>query len=628
VDLSVLAQNLPKLGAIAGAFGGTHASSAGALAGIGDWQHDQNQRAYEGVKSAADQLEKIDPENWGEAAHEEAMRQRMNLLNPKTIAKIYSNPNAADKILQTAWQSVHAASGRPVDSASQQVDKNAAAGSIPAFQQQQQQAPSMSALGSSMGSAGMPGGAGGGLAMLGNAVGAASGQIGAAGQQAAQSTLAQPPQAMKYGMLSPGERAMRSLAQFRAFQQMQQGSAAESGDGSGSGSGAAPGGTAPGGMGTGGGMTMMPKFGGKAGMTVGMHVDRTTPQLVDIGDGHGPQPGFFDRNAYYLASNPTVPVFPKAVYPISAPAAVTTAGGPTGEQTQFVPRTPGATPLAKPVKQIDETVTRNGVVTKQFVNPITGAVSAPHATGTTPNRDLAAAGYGLRVAANIRAEDAQAIRQANFDYTMSGTTVDVDGSITGVKGARFTPAGTPIDEKGNPVSKAGFSQTKAPAAVLTRARVAGDSRDLADRILQHVSDPALQDKFGPIEGNTLEWAVRHGLIGDADIKGLQMELASLESMNPAVHNMRNFAVAKDIADKLGDMGQPFGNFKSGVKTLRDFYAAVAASATKPVVRAAPAPPKVRAPTAPGAPPAANPPASSNMQTLQQIQQLLGGGGKP
>src|ERR1041385_100101 len=128
-DLSARAQNLPQLGSLAGALfgGGSNASKAGMLAGLGDMQHERNQRAYEGIKAFADQLEKIgaDTENWNEGARTAAMQERLNLLSPKTISKIYSNPNAADKMLSQAWENVRQGSMRPEPD--QQIEKNAAA---------------------------------------------------------------------------------------------------------------------------------------------------------------------------------------------------------------------------------------------------------------------------------------------------------------------------------------------------------------------------------------------------------------------------------------------------------------------------------------------------------------------
>lgn len=610
MDLSVLAQNLPKLASIAGAFGGgSHASTAGVLAGLGDYQHAQNERAYQGVKQFADELEKITPEQWGEQAHEAAMQERLNLLNPKTIAKIYSNPGAADKLMQTAWQNVHAATARPADGGAQQIDKNAAAGSIPAFQQQRAAAPAMSVLGSSMASAPLPGGMGGGLAALGNAVGLGSGQAAEAGQQKAEATAAAPNGPMKYGMLSPGEQAVRRASALKPMMQMY----GAAGAGGGIGGGAMSGGVMP-----------MIGFDGKGNPTMHMRVDSTRPLMLDLGDGGPLVPGYYDQAAQqYVRSDTRQSVNPANYYSADRPISMTEAGGPTGSQKRIVSRNQsiGKT-FAQPVPLTDESITNNGTVTKFGRNRLTGKNTAPYATGTTANRDIAEAGLGLRQQANERANQSTARQNAAFDYTYGGWTTDVTGNITGVKGTQFTPAGTPVDASGEPISKVGFAQTKAPAAVQTRARVSGDARDQADRMLKYLNDnPKLRDEFGPLEGRTMQWLVSKGIISGADIKGLQMQMASMESMNPAVHQMRNFAVAKDIADRLGDMGQPYENFKAGVQTLRDFYDQVAKSGVRPVVPTAKSPRTARPPS--NAAPTAAP--SANAQTLQAIQKLISGG---
>jgi hypothetical protein len=570
MDLSALASNLgpiaQQLAPIAGALaGGSAASKAGSLAAIGDYHHEQNQRTYENVKQYADMLEKIgmDPENWSEEARNQAMQERMNLLSPKTVAKIYSNPGSADKLMSQSWENIRQASARPVDTQAQTIEKNAAAGRIPALQKTGEEAggvgPSMAAAGGALGAlGGNPA-----FGLLGPAIGNAVGTQAAASTAQNQQTLQQPPQGVAYGPLSPGEKATRAYAAIKPFMT---------------------------GEGGGGAYPVVGVHGGKASVSILPRPEQSVP-FTDQSDPSG-RIVMAHRNRYdpsgVWRGPDEQPLGPNWVQTGSYGTRVLTTEGATGPQNTVAPKlATGNTP--KPVKLTDETVTKNGIVIKQGWNPYTNEVSAAHAYGTTPNRDMIEKNYGLRAAANLRAEDTLALRKANFDYNMSGTTVDVDGSITGVKGTRFTPAGTPIDVDGNPISKFGWAMTKTPAAVQTRARVAMDARDLGDRILQHISDPALKDKFGVLEGNTLEWAVNHGIIGDADIKALQLQLKSLDSMNPAVHQMRNFEVVKDIAGKLGDMGQPFGNFQAGVQTLRDFYAQVATSATKPVVPTAKSP---------------------------------------
>jgi len=618
VDLSVLAQNLPKLASIAGAFGGgSHASTAGVLAGLGDYQHQQNERAYQGVKSFADELEKITPDTWGEQAHEAAMQERLNLLNPKTIAKIYSNPGAADKLMQQAWQNVHAATARPNDGGAQQIDKNAAAGAIPAFQQQQRSAPAMSVLGSSASAAPMPGGMGGSMSQLGNLMGQASSQLGQSGERQANATIAAPPVPMRYGMLTPGEKAMRTYQSMQPFTQGQNGGGAGGGGGGGA-------------AGEGWKMTMGP-HGAQwtqiaPSYSVELHHLRDATGREYMGnvmvDHHGGP--LLDANTRQpLASMGVTSLTKQRSDSIRNEVTVDADGNPV-TQIDYGSNFAGKT-LRRPVALADESITNNGVVQKFGRNRYTGKNTAPFATGTTPNRDIAEANLGLRQAANARAEQSNARANAAWDYTYGGWTTDVTGNITGVKGTRFTPAGTPIDAAGEPISKVGFAQTKAPAAVQTRARVSGDARDQADRMLQYLNDnPKLTDEFGPLEGRSMQWLVSKGIISGADIKGLQMQMASMESMNPAVHQMRNFAVAKDIADRLGDMGQPYENFKAGVQTLRDFYDQVAKSGVRPVVPTAKAPRAARPPANGATTPAGAAP-SANTQTLQAIQKLLSGG---
>lgn len=558
-DFSQLANVLPMLGGIAGSGG-----HAGVLAGLGDAAHEQNVREFQqradARKAFADQLEKIgmDESNWNEAARTAALQARLSVL---------ANPKAGEKEFQKHWQSVLDASSRP--DATQSM---AAAGHAAAADRFGSQAAAGAA------SPGVRASGFGRLAALGSTNAASTERAAAAAPIPSVS-----------GPLTPGERAIR---QFEAMKPLLQ----QYGDG-----------TAGDGLGGPEWRMSMTPNGAKWTQTAPSrslefhHLraadgsDYTGTVLVDHHTGQ-----MYDANTRR-------PLAASGVTSLGKIRSASVTGYDTVDESgQPVRSFDWNTDLAgtehrKPVRLGTAKVVENGTVSQFNRNPYSGAIAPrPFAVGTTNNRDLAEAanargerGLQIREQGNARA-------QGTYDYSYGGTAIDTDGSITGTPGTVFTPAGTPTDASGAPIGAKPYSQTRPPSAVVTRAHVADDASVQAQSVLDHLESAEMQGDFGPLRGRALGWLVEHGLITETDIKGLQLQLASMESMNPAVHQMRNFAIAQDIAERLGDLGQPYENFVAGVQTLKDFYDQVAKSGVTSVV---PTSPKriISRPTAPTAP---------------------------
>lgn len=590
LDLSNLGSILPMLGALAG--GG---SSPGVLAGLGDAAHEENQRTYQiaadARKGFADQLERIgmDTENWNENARTAAMQARLAVL---------SNPKAGPKDFNKHWQSVLDASQRPTQEATEQNAAKSAA------------LPALRSLGASGGAPMAPattsvgdGANSGGSATLDSVVPGLSQAM----SQAAGYVQRMPDNtATAIGPLTVGEKAQRAMAAAAPWLQM----AGNSG-------------------GAGGHYTYLPSYVGGH-LNIEPRVNPTVQQKTYFVNG-APVFGIFDPGTRRIHDGSGNDIT-EQIDSIASPAAggtryLKTADENGDPQWEAVPKSgPAGTTHAAPVPKGVVSVTNNGQVDKFNRDPYSGAVSPqPIASGTTPNRDIAEANLGVRQQNNAR-------QQGNYNNNYSGTTLDVDGSITGAPGTPFVPNGTPVDKSGNPIGKAPYAETKPPAAVVTRAHVASDAATQAQTILDHLQSADMKGDFGPLRGRTLGWLVQHGAISDVDIKALQLQLASMESMNPAVHQMRNFAVAKDIATKLGDLGQPYENFVAGVKTLQSFYKQVAGSGVEAIVptySGAPLAPRTNATapsTSPNTPSATYAPAAPTASgrkrlTLQELQAL-------
>lgn len=616
MDLSSLAQNLPQIAQqllpLAGAFAGGHGSpgsTAGALAALGDVQHEKNQRNYESVKTFADQLEKIgmDTENWSEEARNAAMQERFNLLSPKTLSKIYSNPNAADQVMSRAWDSIRQASARPEPN--QQTERNTAAGKIPYLQGTQQSAPGL-------GGAGMGG--------LGGLAASAAGA-----QERTAQTIANTPQRTVMGPLTPGEKAQRSYAAIKPFINGGGGGGAASG-----GSGAAGGGVGvP-------GMTMVPRIGANGKMQFGPMMPSFTTEYQhyrrsDGSEGSGTV--WVDhrtRQAYIDTENGQQPV--QLLEKLSRTGL--TKYETVDDNGQKVMRfgTPAeligkSIAAAVPTRMIQSTGPNGERYTYDIRPGFNGApnsIVAKHQTGVVPFAALKGEMLSLGLAG-------KQLSNAIAEYK-------INGSMTLPDGTRYIPNGTLLDQNNQPITpiagpaaRPSTRQSFKVDVATSLAQTIDETRDVAKR---------LESRYGPITGKISDWAADHGidLSSDSaearDVGRLVMNVTSIGGLSTSAHSFMSGDFAKDIDSTVGRMGQDFQLGMGKLDALYDFanrvrvnsaYSPLPTQKNTPGTAFAPrkpqtAKPKAGAPGNPTIKPAAAPP-NSNMETLRQIQQLLAGG---
>lgn len=538
IDINALLGAAPQLGGMLGSLG-SGPGAAGAMAGLGDRHHAENERTYAGVKQTADELEKITSEEWGEDAHMAAMQARLNLLNPKTISKIYGNPAAAEKAVTDAWTSVHAASGRPTDTAAQTHDRNAAAGALPGQKQQMADASANPQGDSGMQSAG---GAGmGGLALLGN-MGQAT-MAGAAAQQS-QQTMAAPPQGTKYGPLSPGERAQR-------MQQMMPGDAG--GDAS--------------------GWRMSMGSDGKARWTqVSPSFTIETHHLRDANGREFMGPVKIDHHGGpMLDANTDQPLASSGITSVAKVRSDSAMGIDTvGADGQAVRRVGYASNMVgkdfdKPIQnKILRSTGPNGEQYQFDVRPgINGQPSTvvdKRQLGVMPFADFKAQMYALGVTGK--------------QFTNAINDYRINGFITLPGGEHFTPPGAVLGENGeaiSPLAGAGSKPTTRQAFKVGVARdlvgVIDDTLAIADR---------LESKYGPITGKITDWSAKHGINmqsnpQDAEAVGrLISNTTSIGGLTGSVHSLMSGEFAKSTEEMLGQLGQDFHLARGKFSGLRDF----------------------------------------------------------
>ncbi len=598
-------QNLGPIASVLGALhgGGGAAGTAGALAGLGDVQHDRNQRAYEGVKAFADQLEKIgmDTENWSEEARTEAMQQRLNLLSPKTIAGIYGNPGKADKVMSQAWDAIRQASGRPDSATAQSADRNAQAGQIPALGRQQ---PNLSlggasAPGAPLSMGGQPGS--GGLSMLGGA----------------SASAPQPSAPMRFGPLSPGEKAQRM---YQSMQPFFSGMAAGT----------------PGSGGSGGLIPMVGFQNGKPSMH--MRVDTSRPLMLDLGDGGPLVSGLYDAATQsFMRTDTRQAVNPKNYYSADRALPIDTIDANGNRVTSVVSRNSSiGQSFAKPVQTKTWTSTGpNGERTEYDIRPgfngQPNTIVAKRTIGVIPFASMKAEMMGLGIAG-------KQLSNALSEYKINGYVTLPDGS-------RYVPNGTVLDQNGNPIAPASGPGGRPTTRQAFKVDVATSLAQTIDEMRQIAK--RLEDRYGPISGKISDWAASHGIdlsSDDAearDVGRLIMNVTSIGGLSTSAHSFMSGDFAQDMDRTVGRMGQDFQLGMGKIDALYDFanrvrtnssYTALptkknasgAGVPTRPQGKAGvPGKPTVKAATA--APASAPSAPSQNMQTLQTIQKLLGGG---
>lgn len=555
----------------------------GILAGMGDWAERKNELAHQADieqrhgalaarKDFADQLLKIGmDESWPNAARGTALQHRVAVLN---------NPKLSDKDFDRMWGDVWRSSKRTVSGAA---ERNAQRTSVPALRD---------ASAAASGPSPIPG-----FDSVSSQLSQFFGDQAGQREQALSSFGGMTPESTEaFGPKTAGEHAQDAMSML---QLLNQGPVAAP-----TASSTAP--SAP------SNRYQVTGFDAKGHPKIGPVNDRFRYQggyMADLGEAGGLVPVTFDRTTSSYKTADGRVVQPKDIFHADRAQFIETTdenGNPVRVAVPVLKSMSDGSEKPAPVRLDQVRVTQNGRVYIFNRNPFSGKLSPrPIAAGTTPNRDIAEAGIGIRQQSNAR-------QQASFDFDYGAEATDVDGTITGTPGTKFIPAGLPTDAKGNPIPPKTYKLTRPPAAIVTRAHVAQDALNQAKSVLDHLEKVNMRGDFGPLRGRTLGWLVQKGLIADSDIKALQLQLASLESMNPAVHQMRNFAIAKDIASRLGELGQPYENFVAGVKTLQSFYDEVSRSGVTPVVPTTSK--KILSP---------RPAPSQNMQILNQLQQLLG-----